>query len=57
MVLFCENSLQFTVVNNFDRKQFSDLLRGAESALRIFSDLHLLKTFFLLLTFLNVNGT
>ena len=32
-------------------------MRGAESALGIFSDLHLLQTFFLLLTFLNINGT
>ena len=33
------------------------MLRDTEYALGIFSDLHLLYTFFLLLTFLNINGT
>ena len=42
MVLFCKNSLQFKVVNNFDKKLHFKMLQGAESALGIFSDLHLL---------------
>ena len=42
-----------------DKKEtpFSDSLRGSESALGIFPDMHLLWTSFLLLTFININGT
>ena len=57
MVLFCENSLPFKVVNNFEKKlHFKIYCRTTESALGIFSNLHLLQTFFLLLRFLNING-
>ena len=58
MVIFCKNSLQFTVVNNFYKKLHFQISYVVLSLCWIFfSYLHLLYTFFLLLTFLNINGT
>ena len=44
MVFFCENSLPFKVVNNFEKKLHFKIYYGvgAEYVLGIFSDLHLL---------------
>ena len=58
MVIFCKNSLQFTVVNNFYRKLHFQISYVVLSLCWIFfSYLHLLYIFFLLLIFLNINGT
>ena len=51
-------SLQFKVINNFDKKFHFKICYGVLNLPWVFfSDLHLLLTFFLLLTFLIINET
>ena len=55
-MLFCENSLQsLTILTR--SSIFRPVIRGAESALGIFFRFTFIIDLFLLLTFLNINGT
>ena len=57
MVLFCENSLQFTVVNNFDKKLHFQICYVMLNLPCVFFQIYIYYRPFFLLTFLNINGT
>ena len=57
MALFCENSLQFTVVNNFDTKVHFQICYVVLNLSCLFFQIYIYcSPFFFLLTFLNING-
>ena len=57
MALFCENNLQFTVVNNFDKKLHFQICYVMLNLPCVFFQIYIYYRPFFLLTFLNINGT
>ena len=58
MVLFCENSLQFKVANNFGKRLHLKICYEVLNLPWVLFQIYIYyRSFFLLLTFLNINGT
>ena len=57
MALFCENSLQFTVVKNFDKKLHFQICYAVLNLPSVFFRFKFIIDLFFVLTFLDINGT